>query len=287
MKQLITIIFLYFGLNSFGQLNATITASDYEVCVGDTVLITMICGGGTNPYTLVHSVNGGAPLTVLALGDTAYITVIYTSAGTYVYSLNEIQDSQGNVAQLNSSISVVVNPLPTATIVSDITVCVGDPSPIVTFTGANATAPYTFVYNINSSSDQTLTSMGNSESILVPTSNADTLVYYLTGVYDNSSTACYQDQIGQATVIIENCAGLNDVGNEQIDVYPNPANNILMIEGTYQLGTEYFRVLDTKGKVIMEGELLNSSIDISSIQSGFYFLEIIGDLKMSVRFIKE
>lgn len=285
MKQLIIIIFLYFGLNSFGQLNATITASDYEVCVGDTVLITMICGGGTNPYTLFHSVNGGAPLTIVAFGDTAYITEIYSGAGTYVYSLNEIQDSQGNVTQLNSSISVVVNPLPTATLMGDTIVCVGDPNPIVTFTGADGTSPYVFVYQINHSSPQTIMSTGDIAEFFIPTMVEDTFVITMLQVDD--ANICGQEQFEEITVIVENCAGIMNVENGQIDIFPNPTYDELTINGVNISGNERVRVLDAKGKVVLEGVLSSGSIHISSIQSGIYFLEIQDHVQSRVRFIKE
>ena len=71
-------------------------------------------------------------------------------------------------AQVGST-TITVNPLPTATISGTVSVCENGAEPTITFTGANATAPYTFTYNIDGGANQTVTSVGNTATITAPT----------------------------------------------------------------------------------------------------------------------
>ena len=60
-----------------------------------------------------------------------------------------------------STFDVRVYLLPTAVITGTAEVCKDGNQPTITFTGANATAPYTFTYTVGSG-PQTVTSVGNS-----------------------------------------------------------------------------------------------------------------------------
>ncbi|WP_333875650.1 GEVED domain-containing protein [Flavobacterium sp.] len=100
------------------------------------------------------------------------------------------------------SATITVNPLPTATISGTTQVCRNDASPLITFTGANGTAPYTFTYTLNGGANQTIVSLGNVATIAVPTSSAGTYTYTLVSVQDSSSTTCSQAQGGFASVIV-------------------------------------------------------------------------------------
>src|SRR6185437_14594699 len=73
----------------------------------------------------------------------------------------------------------------------------------ITFTGANGTAPYTFTYNINGGSNQTVTTAsGNSVTVAAPTGTVGTFKYTLVSVHDGSSTSCVQAQSGDATITV-------------------------------------------------------------------------------------
>ena len=56
---------------------------------------------------------------------------------------------------------------PAATISGGTTVCQNDARPLITFTGSGGTAPYTFTYNINGGTAQTVSSTGNNSTITV------------------------------------------------------------------------------------------------------------------------
>ncbi|RZJ36290.1 MAG: hypothetical protein EOO51_02755, partial [Flavobacterium sp.] len=90
--------------------------------------------------------------------------------------------------------------LPTATITGNATVCLNATEPVITFTGAGGTAPYTFTYNVNGGADQTITTVtGDSVTLPVPTTATGAFVYNLVSV-SYGSPAVSQNQTGTATV---------------------------------------------------------------------------------------
>src|SRR5690606_25648316 len=149
-------------------------------------------------------INGGANQTVTSVGNTVTVSVPTGSAGTFVYDLISVQDASSTTcsqAQTGTA-TIVVNPLPTATITGATDVCQDGTSPSVTFTGANGTARYTFTYNISGGASQTVVSTGNTATVSVPTGAAGTFNYNLLSVQDASSTACVQSQAGTVSVIV-------------------------------------------------------------------------------------
>src|SRR5690606_29160360 len=124
---------------------------------------------------------------------------------TFTYTLVSVQDASSTTCSnlQAGTATVIVNPLPTATIAGTVDVCQNDASPNITFTGANGTAPYTFTYTINGGANQTVTS-DNTSIILFPytTLFRSTFTYTLVSVQDASSTTCSNLQAGTATVIV-------------------------------------------------------------------------------------
>jgi len=83
--------------------------------------------------------------------------------------------------------------------------------------------------------------------------------------------------------------GLNEMAIEQIILYPNPAKNVIQLSGTEELSEEAgYKVTTVTGQVVLYGEVLKSSIDISELDPGVYLLQIEkGELSKSIRFVKE
>lgn len=176
------------------------------VCQNGTAPQISFTGGtGTAPFTFTYTINGGVPQTVTSTGSTATVSVPTATAGTYTYNLVSVQDaSPAACSQPQSgSATIIVNPLPTAAVSGTIAVCQDAPSPLVTFTGATGTAPYTFSYTINGGTPLSITTTaGNSVTVAVPTAVPGTYTYSLLSVTDGSSTTCSQTQSGSVTVTV-------------------------------------------------------------------------------------
>jgi|GEM_PF-2735946 len=166
--------------------------------------ITFTGAGGTAPYTFTYNINGGANQTITTTsGNSVTIAAQTNVAGTFTYTLISVQDASSTAcSQLQSgNVIITVNPLPTASIAGANAVCLNAPSPLVSFTGAGGTAPYTFAYTINGGPVQTIsTTTGNSVSITVPTNTVGVFNYVLQGVHDGSATSCTQLQSGNVSI---------------------------------------------------------------------------------------
>lgn len=112
------------------------------------------------------------------------------------------------------SATITVNPLPTATISGSTAVCRNDSAPLITFTGATGTAPYTFTYKLNGGANQTIVSLGNVATIAQPTGSAGSFTYTLVSVKDSSSTTCLNPQSGSATIIVHPTPTVAAVANQ-------------------------------------------------------------------------
>lgn len=180
-------------------------AGTVDVCVGDAApTITFTGSNGTPNYTFTYTINGGANQTLVSAGTTGTVTQSTATAGTYIYDLISVEDASSTACAQGAALAVtiVVNPLPTVTISGTTSVCENAASPSVTFTGANGTAPYTFTYNINGGANQTIVSVGNTATIVVPTTPTGTYNYNLVSVEDASTTTCAQAQVGTATITV-------------------------------------------------------------------------------------
>jgi hypothetical protein len=84
--------------------------------------------------------------------------------------------------------------------------------------------------------------------------------------------------------------GINTATINNFHVYPNPAtdNLHLAFPETWSDQKKNILVYDISGKVLMNKELNNSSIDISSFQQGIYIIKLVvnGDKVFNTKFIK-
>lgn len=70
-----------------------------------------------------------------------------------------------------------------------------------------------------------------------------------------------------------------------VRIYPNPATNVLRIDSS--ISAKKFKIYNTLGKVIIEGNIEQKQIDISSLKKGVYMLSITSNNKaMNKRLIK-
>jgi hypothetical protein len=210
-------------------------AGNTTVCAnGSSPSITFTGSVGTAPYTFTYNINGGAAQTVTtASGNSVSVAVPTASAGNYTYSLVSVQESGTGtcVNAASGSATVVVNPLPLATIGGSVTVCQNSTQPAITFTGSNATAPYTFTYKINGGANLTVTTVsGNSVTVNVPTDIAGTYLYELVSVHESSGTTCINSVSGSATVVVRPLPTATVAGSTAVCM--NSANPLITFTGS-------------------------------------------------------
>ena len=149
--------------------------------------------GGTYRYT--NSTGGQSGLTF----SSGNITPSTSTAGTYTIYYSA--PSSGHCAAVEVSTSVIINPLPTASLSGTTSVCQNATEPNVTFTGTLGTAPFTFTYTVNGGGSQTVTTVsGNSVTVSQPTTSAGTYAYTLVSVAD--ANECSQSASGTATITV-------------------------------------------------------------------------------------
>lgn len=89
---------------------------------------------------------------------------------------------------------------PGSSVFGDTIVCQNDTEPEVTFVGDASTSPYTFTYTMNGGAEQTVTSVGDTATVSVPTNTPGTYVYELISVEDADGNL--ENQTGTVTVVV-------------------------------------------------------------------------------------
>lgn len=214
--------------------SATIAGSTTICQNSSSPVITFTGSGATASYTFIYKINNGANQTITTTsGNSVTVSVPTNSAGTFTYSLVSVQESSSTTCSntATGSATVVVNPLPTATIGGSTTICQNSTSPVITFTGAGGTAPYTFSYKINGGSSQTVTTTtSNSVNVSVPTNIAGAFTYSLVSVKESSSTSCINTASGNASVVVNQLATATIAGTTTI--CQNSASPLITFTGS-------------------------------------------------------
>ena len=183
-------------------ISGTLSSSLTAICAGGSANLSVAIVSATGPFTLIYT-DGTTPVTLT--GYVSGTAIPITPSATKTYSIVSITDAIGCISTtgFTGTLTVTVNPSPTATISGTVSVCKNSTSPNITFTGANGSVPYTFTYKINGGADLMVTTIaGNSVTVAAPTSTTGSFVYTLVSVLDGSSTACSQSQTGTETITV-------------------------------------------------------------------------------------
>ena len=186
----------------------TTQPSNSTKCSGTSTTFTVVQTGGSS-YKWQVSTNGGSTYSDVVA------STIYSGETTATLAISDVTGLTGNKYQVivspavgtcsvtSTPVTLTVNPLPSATLSGNVTQCDNVSSPIVTFTGANGTAPYTFAYTKDGLGGSTLTTTsGNSATITIPATPASNTSYGITSVTDNNG--CKQLITGQTNTITIN-----------------------------------------------------------------------------------
>lgn len=235
------------GTNSFGctasaavtvfvgtSLGINVSASSNIVCAGDLVTIT---ASGASTYTWSTNAN------------TSSISVNPTTSTTYT-----INGQSGSCSGSNT-ILISVNALPTIAATANSTlICAGNTITL----NANGASTYTWAPG-----SFTLPAITETPSI--------TTVYTVTGTDVNG---CVNSQTVSANV--SPCSGIKTINglNYEINIYPNPANDLVNIETSF----EKFEVTiyNAIGQLVFEkkNDSGRLAINISSFAKGVYTIKL-------------
>jgi hypothetical protein len=110
-------------------------------------------------------------------------------------------------------------------------------------------------------------------------------------VIETNSLGCIGPQVNLA-VNVSVCASVDNASHFNFTIYPVPVENSLIVELPQNSpGLISYRIIDCMGKVRVAGQNENSgqiTIDVSSLPSGVYYMEIGDEDRPAVRkFIKK
>lgn len=152
-----------------------------------------------------------------------------------------------------------VAPEPTVTPASTSTTCVNNTYTLTASPGYTA-----YLWNTGSSANPLAVTAG---------SVAGTFYYTIT-VTDSDGCNGTSDS---STVIVNLCTGIteHDLAQE-INIYPNPANEVVRVEGLEFSVESVLMIVDVLGKEVLRADFnsVNQSIDISELSAGIYFLKV-------------
>ncbi len=131
MKQFCTIVLLSFFIISPYQLFAknndsclsienavapptAVISGDATVCQNAaSPVITFTGSGGTAPYTFTYRIGTGPNVTIISTGNTATVNVSTVTAGTFIYTLENVSEGSNTpIVVTGQTATVIVNSLP-------------------------------------------------------------------------------------------------------------------------------------------------------------------------------
>ncbi len=134
----------------------------------------------------------------------------------------------------------------------------------------------------------------------------DGLFYIATTDYSSTGVGTIYNALGEETGSFEagispdaiaidyrDNTGIYDLFSEdKINIYPNPASEIITVETVDNKPADYFKVIDISGRILISDAINlksgSASIDISMLESGLYFLILSYDNGLATRsFVKK
>ena len=207
-------------------LNATISASPMEPCLGDTVQLNVSATGGSGSYTYqwTSSTNPAFDSTNTDPIDVPTVT------GNTTYSVT-IDDG---FTSINRQVTITLHPLPTVHEIQGLTeYCEGDAGVIIWLDGSDAGVTYSL--HRNGGTGVVATASGDGDSISF---GYQTLAGSYTATAENNTTGCTTAMDGSVSVSINPVPSVN-AGTNQTIPYGTPTNLHALASGgtgvlTYQ-----------------------------------------------------
>jgi hypothetical protein len=255
----------------------------YEVGGASNVVEIELGPDGTttvDPYSLLSNIDEACGISTIAV-DVPEVSC--ADIGATIMITVFVSDASGNIASCVAEVNVVDRLAPALTCPADQTVDPGAGNlfyilPDYFATGEaiaddNCTDPVTIL----------------SQDPLPGTPLSDgtyTITMTATDEYGNTSTCTFELTVESVIGISENSL------DKGLALYPNPADNVVNLVNKTDISLEKMMIYDINGKLVSQTDLRAmqgvKAVDVSSLASGVYMVQIIGDSASTVkRLIKE
>ncbi|MGI6718741.1 MAG: M14 family zinc carboxypeptidase [Bacteroidales bacterium] len=233
---------------------ANFSANNTTIIEGESVSFTDL--SANDPTSWNWTFEGGTPSSSTAQNP----TVVYNTAGTYDVTLTVSNETGTDTKKLSNYITVEsAGEAPIANF--DVENTSIEINGEVHFTDKSTNAPTSWNWTFEGGTPSTSTEQN------------PTVVYHDEGVYSVSLTV--SNEFGSDTYtaedIISVSLGVNDINNNLV-VYPNPANNYVYITSDDIISK--VEVLDVAGKVIIREDKNSKTVNINieNLNDGFYLI---------------
>jgi len=294
----------------------TATASDYALCLGDSVSLSV---SGADVYAWTNAVTENIPFApqtsanYLVTGtdingctDTAQVSISVAALPTVTANVSDtvlcygqsvvFYGSGANTYSWNNAVSngigIVLNPSTTTYAVvgtnangctaSDSISVIVNPTPVVDLGADTTVCSYNFPITLVGPAGYT-TYQWNTGSTSSTTNAPGAGNYQLTVT---NEFACTDNDI--VAVLSDACLGIDETNQAVLNVYPNPSKGTFNIAHSLN-GVSQYVVLDAQGRTVVQfsNNLNEFTLDLSNYASGVYTLLIQGIEITTVRLIKE
>ena len=258
-------------------------ALDYETTpTGSIVEIELGPDGTTtvDPYSLLSNIDEACGISTAAVDVP---TVTCADIGGTIMITVFVSDASGNIASCVAEVSVVDRLAPVLTCPADQTVDPGAGNLFYILPDYIATGEATAIDNCTDP-------VTNTTQVPAPGTPLPDGVYTITMTatdeYGNTSTCDFELTVTTVIGVDENSL------DKGLALYPNPADNVVNLVNKTDISLEKMMIYDINGKLVSQTDLRTmqgvKAVDVSSLASGVYMVQIIGDNASTVkRLIKE
>ncbi len=255
----------------------------YEISgTGNIVEIELGPDGTTtvDPYSLLSNIDEACGIDTIAVDVP---TVDCSDIGTTLMITVFVSDASGNIASCVAEVNVVDNLGPELTCPADQTVDPGAGNLFYILPDYFATGEA--IADDNCTDPVTILSQDPAPG--TPLSDGTyTITMTATDEYGNVSTCSFE-------LTVETTIGVDENSLDKgLALYPNPADNVVNLVNKTNISLEKMMIYDINGKLVSQTDLRTmqgvKAVDVSSLASGVYMVQIIGDSASTVkRLIKE
>jgi PKD repeat protein len=284
-----------------GGVPASSTVQNPSVCYSTpgtyTLSLQVSNAGGTNSMSmniLVLPANVSTSQSfALCPGETVTVgPSVYSTAGTFV-------DTLVSGSGCDSIVTTTISINQTSAFTQNISICDGESVQVgnntyttsgtftdilVNASGCDSVVTTTITLNTNATNNQTIT-ICDGESVTVADS-----VYDVSGTYVNvinAANGC--DSTIITVLIVEDCSSIPENYEAAVVIYPNPTDDLLMLDVGQKLIGATYRIFDQTGRMLLLGTLHSETetISIGALSSGVYSFVLGKDFQIMLQVAKK